>query len=73
MPLAAISPLGDEVVRQAHQSPLTTTIYTHPSDQERWERVRQLFSADQSAPPDRLLIKDTSAGPGLLTEWSSIL
>jgi hypothetical protein len=26
-----------------HASPLTTTIYTHPSDQEMWERVRGLF------------------------------
>jgi hypothetical protein len=25
-----------------HVSPLTTTIYTHPSDQEMWERVRGL-------------------------------
>jgi site-specific recombinase XerC len=25
-----------------HVSPLTTTVYTHPSDQEMWERVRQL-------------------------------
>ena len=25
-----------------HASPLTTTIYTHPSDQEMWERVRSL-------------------------------
>ena len=25
-----------------HVSPLTTTIYTHPSDQEMWERVRNL-------------------------------
>ncbi len=25
-----------------HVSPLTTTIYTHPSDQEMWERVRRL-------------------------------
>jgi site-specific recombinase XerC len=25
-----------------HASPLTTTIYTHPSDQEMWERVRTL-------------------------------
>jgi len=25
-----------------HASPLTTTIYTHPSDQEMWERVRAL-------------------------------
>jgi len=25
-----------------HMSPLTTTIYTHPSDQEMWERVRGL-------------------------------
>ena len=27
-----------------HVSPLTTTIYTHPSDQEMWERVRGLTS-----------------------------
>jgi len=25
-----------------HVSPLTTTVYTHPSDQEMWERVRGL-------------------------------
>jgi site-specific recombinase XerC len=25
-----------------HVSPLTTTIYTHPSDQEMWEKVRNL-------------------------------
>jgi integrase/recombinase XerC len=25
-----------------HVSPLTTTIYTHPSDQEMWEKVRRL-------------------------------
>ncbi len=25
-----------------HVSPLTTTIYTHPSDQEMWERIRGL-------------------------------
>lgn len=25
-----------------HASPLTTTAYTHPSDQEMWERVRDL-------------------------------
>src|SRR6266705_5260351 len=25
-----------------HVSPLTTTVYTHPSDQEMWERVRSL-------------------------------
>ena len=25
-----------------HVSPLTTTIYTHPSDQEMWERIRSL-------------------------------
>lgn len=25
-----------------HASPLTTTVYTHPSDQEMWERVRGL-------------------------------
>jgi integrase len=25
-----------------HVSPLTTTVYTHPSDQEMWERVRRL-------------------------------
>jgi integrase len=25
-----------------HVSPLTTTIYTHPSDQEMFERIRQL-------------------------------
>ena len=25
-----------------HISPLTTTIYTHPSDDEMWERVRGL-------------------------------
>src|SRR6266704_3509829 len=25
-----------------HVSPLTTTVYTHPSDQEMWERVRTL-------------------------------
>jgi len=25
-----------------HVSPLNTTIYTHPSDQEMWERVRSL-------------------------------
>ncbi len=25
-----------------HVSPLTTTLYTHPSDQEMWERVRGL-------------------------------
>ncbi|HYV19374.1 MAG TPA: tyrosine-type recombinase/integrase [Verrucomicrobiae bacterium] len=25
-----------------HVSPLTTTVYTHPSDQEMWERVRDL-------------------------------
>jgi integrase/recombinase XerC len=25
-----------------HLSPLTTTVYTHPSDQEMWERVRGL-------------------------------
>jgi site-specific recombinase XerC len=25
-----------------HVSPLTTTVYTHPSDQEMWERVRAL-------------------------------
>ncbi len=25
-----------------HVSPLTTTIYTHPSDQEMWEKVRGL-------------------------------
>ena len=25
-----------------HVSPLTTTIYTHPSDQEMYERVRDL-------------------------------
>ena len=23
-------------------SPLTTTVYTHPSDQEMWERIRGL-------------------------------
>ena len=26
-----------------HVSPLTTTVYTHPSDQEIWERVRNLY------------------------------
>lgn len=26
-----------------HVSPLTTTVYTHPSDQEMWERVRRLW------------------------------
>ncbi len=26
-----------------HVSPLTTTIYTHPSDQEMWEKVRGLY------------------------------
>jgi len=25
-----------------HASPLTTTVYTHPSDEEMWDRVRQL-------------------------------
>jgi len=25
-------------------NPLNTTIYTHPSDQERWENVRRLTS-----------------------------
>ena len=25
-----------------HASPLTTTVYTHPSDQEMWERLRGL-------------------------------
>jgi integrase/recombinase XerC len=25
-----------------HVSPLTTTIYTHPSDQEMWEKIRSL-------------------------------
>jgi integrase/recombinase XerC len=25
-----------------HVSPLTTTVYTHPSDQEMWERIRDL-------------------------------
>ena len=25
-----------------HASPLTTTVYTHPSDQEMWEKVRRL-------------------------------
>ena len=25
-----------------HASPLTTTVYTHPSDQEMWEKVRGL-------------------------------
>ena len=25
-----------------HVSPLTTTVYTHPSDQEMWERIRSL-------------------------------
>ena len=25
-----------------HASPLTTTVYTHPGDEEMWERVRQL-------------------------------
>jgi site-specific recombinase XerC len=25
-----------------HVSPLTTTVYTHPSDQEMWEKIRRL-------------------------------
>jgi site-specific recombinase XerC len=25
-----------------HASPLTTTVYTHPSDQEMWEKIREL-------------------------------
>ena len=25
-----------------HVSPLTTTVYTHPSDEEMWQRVRGL-------------------------------
>ncbi len=30
----------------SHVSPLTTTIYTPPSDQEMWESVRSLFCLD---------------------------
>ena len=32
--------LGQRFAR--HVSPLTTTVYTHPSDQEMWERIRSL-------------------------------